>query len=166
MIGQSNQDEQTESRDNMLRRGTLSDNANNPGLINYPQVDVDTLEKNIVSKVLSEVDNVMTSIETRNQDAVSTGRENLLILRVELAMLSTKAHSKRSVDDNILEPDQRDFLGNIEGLRLTDSKRINSHTDLNRIDETLGNITVEEGDLLVNENNIDRQTHAHHNCAS
>ena len=45
---------------------------------------------------------------------------------------------------------------------MTASSRINSHTDLNRIDETRGNITVEEGDLLVNEKNIDRQTHAHH----
>ena len=55
-----------------------------------------------------------------------------------------------------------DFLSNIEGLQMTASSRINSHTDLNRIDETPGNITVEEGDLLVNEKDIGRQTHAHH----
>ena len=42
------------------------------------------------------------------------------------------------------------------------SSRIKSHTDLNRSDETRDNITVEGGDLLVNENNIDRQTHTHH----
>ena len=40
--------------------------------------------------------------------------------------------------------------------------RINSHTDLNRIDETRRNITKEDGDLLVNDRNIDRQTHTHH----
>ena len=45
---------------------------------------------------------------------------------------------------------------------MTASSRINSHTDVNRIDKTRGNITVEEGDLLVNEKNIDRQTYAHH----
>ena len=45
---------------------------------------------------------------------------------------------------------------------MTASSRINSHTDLNRIDETRGNTTVEESDFLVNEKNIDRQTHAHH----
>ena len=33
MIGQSNQGEQTESRDNMLCRGTSSDNAINPAQI-------------------------------------------------------------------------------------------------------------------------------------
>ena len=48
---------------------------------------------------------------------------------------------------------------------MTASSRINSHTDLNRIDETLGNITVEGGDLLVNERKIDRQTHTHNNRA-
>ena len=165
MIGQSNQDEHTENRDSMLRRGTSLDNENNPAQINYPQVDVHTLEENIVSKVRSEVDNVMTSVETRVQDAVLTAIENLVIPRVELAMKSANAHSERSVG-NVLEPDQRDFLGDIEGLWMTASSRINSHMDLNRIDETRGNITVDEGDLLVNENNIDRQTHAHHNAAA
>ena len=72
-------------------------------------------------------------------------------------------HAARSVDGNVLEPDQRDFVGNIEGLQMTSSSRISSHTDLNRIDETRGNTTVEEGDLLVNEKNIDRQTCPHHN---
>ena len=47
---------------------------------------------------------------------------------------------------------------------MTASRRINSHMDLNRIDETRGNITVEEGDVLVNERNIDRQTYANHSC--
>ena len=85
-----------------------------------------------------------------------------MIPRLELAIKSANAHSKPTVDGNVLEPDQRDFLGKIEGLRKTTSSIINSHTDLYRIDETRGNITVEEGDLLVNEKNIDRQTQAHH----
>ena len=48
-----------------------------------------------------------------------------------------------SVDDNVLEPDQRDFSGNVEGLQMTTSSRIYSGRDLNRIDETRGIITVE-----------------------
>ena len=77
-------------------------------------------------------------------------------------MKSANASSGRSVDVNVLKPVQRDFSGNMENLQMTASSRINSHTELNRIDETRGNITVEGGDLLVNETNIDRQTHAHH----
>ena len=163
MIGRSNQDERTESRDNVICRGTSSDNTSNPTQVNYPQLDVHTLEENIVSNVQSEVDNVMISVETRVQDAVLTAIEKLVIRRVELlAVKSTDALSGRSVDGNVLEPDQRDFLGNIDGRQMTASSRINSHTDFNRIDETRGSITVEEGDSLVNEKNIDWQKYTHH----
>ena len=51
MIGQSSQDEQTESRVNMFCRGTSSDNASNLARINYLQAKVHTLEENIVSKM-------------------------------------------------------------------------------------------------------------------
>ena len=161
LIAQSTPDEQTESRDNMLRGGTSSDNASNPAQINYPQVDIHTLEENIVSKVRSEVDNVMASVETRVQDAVLTAKENFVTPRV--ARKSANAHSERSVDSNVLELDQRDFVGFIKGLRKTASSRIDAHTDLNRIDESRANRTVEEGDLLVNEKDIDRQTYAYCN---
>ena len=116
MRGQSNQDEQVESRDNIICRGTSSVNANNPTRINYPQVDVHTLELNIVSKVRSEVENVMTSVETRVQDAVLIAIEVLVIPRVELAVKSANMSSERSVDGNVLEPDQKDFPDNNESL--------------------------------------------------
>ena len=45
---------------------------------------------------------------------------------------------------------------------MTASSKMNSYSDSNRIDEILGNFTVEEGDLFVNEKNIDRQTYADH----
>ena len=121
-----------------------------------------TLEENIIRKVRSEVDSVMTTVGTRVQDAVLTAIENMVLLRVEFAMKSFFASSGRSVDGNVLEPDQKDFSGYTEGLQTTASNRINSRTDLKRIDETGGNITVKEGDLLVNERNIERQTHTHH----
>ena len=106
---QNNQDEQIESRDNIICRSTSSDNVSNPTQLNYPQVDVHTLEKNTVSKVRSEVDNVLTSVETRIQDALLTAVEFLVIPRVELVMKPTNAPSKQSVDGNLLERDQRDF---------------------------------------------------------
>ena len=48
-IGQSNQVEQIESRDKMACRGTSSDNISYLTEVNYSQVDVHTLEENIVS---------------------------------------------------------------------------------------------------------------------
>ena len=121
-----------------------------------------TLEENIVSKVRSEVDCVMTAVETRVQDAVLTALENLVIPGVELVMRSGNVSSGRSVHGNVLDHDQRGFSGNIKGLQLTALSRINSCTDLNRIDETRGNITVEGSDSLFSERNIDRQTQTHH----
>ena len=52
-----------------------------------------TLEQNIVSKVRTEVDKVMTAVKTRVQDAVLTAIESLVFLRVELAMKSANASS-------------------------------------------------------------------------
>ena len=77
-----------------------------------------------------------------------------MVPRVELAMKSANSPLGRSVDGNVLEPDRRDFSGKIEGLQITASSRINSHTDFNRTDEIRGNITVEGGDLLVNEGTL------------
>ena len=161
-IGQGNQDEQTEGRDNMISGGTSSDNASNPTQINYPHVDVHTLEANMVSWVQSKVESVMTSVERSVQDAVLPAIEKIIILWKKMALKSAYAPSDGSVDGNVLEPDQKEFSSNIESLRMTTCSRINSHMDLNWIDETPGNITVEEVDLFVNERNIDRQTNAHH----
>ena len=77
MLGQSNQDEQIKSRESILCRGTCSHNASNPAQIKYPQVVAHKLKENNVSKVRSEVDNVMESV----QDVVMTAIENLVIPR-------------------------------------------------------------------------------------
>ena len=79
MIVQRSQDEQTDSRDNMIYKGTSSDNISNPTQVNYPQVDKLTIKEIVLSKVGSEVENMLTSVETRLQDEVLTALENLVI---------------------------------------------------------------------------------------
>ena len=83
-----------------------------------------TFEESTASKVRSEVVNVMTLVETRDRDVVLTAKENLVIPKVQLAMKTANASSGRSVDGNVLELDQKDFSGNIEGLQVTTSSRI------------------------------------------
>ena len=39
---------------------------------------------------------------------------------------------------------------------------LNSHSEINRIDETRGNSTVEAGDFLIIESNFDSQSRNHH----
>ena len=103
----------------------------------------------------------MTTIKTRVQDAVLPAIANLVIAIVELSMKSANASSGRSVDGNEWEPDQSDLPSNIESLRMTASSRMHSHTELKK-SMRLGNITVEEGDLMVNGKKIARQKHTHH----
>ena len=73
-----------------------------------------------------------------------------------------KASSKRRVDSVFPDPERRDFSWNFESLSRTASSRKKWHTDLNRIDEIRGSITVEAGDLTFNERSFDRQAHTHH----
>ena len=49
----------------MANKSVSLDNTNDTTQANYPQLDMQTLEENIVSKVLSKVDSVMTTVETR-----------------------------------------------------------------------------------------------------
>ena len=74
---------------------------------------------------------------------------------------SVNPSTDRGVGGVVLDPDQRHFSGNAEGLQMTASSRLNSHADSNKIDETRGITTVEGSDLSVDEGNIDRllQTH-------
>ena len=162
MVKQNNHEAQAGSKTNVVDRGTSSNKKRGSIQVKNPHMDMHTLEENIVSKVRSQVDNVMTTVKTTVQDAVLTAIENIVIPRVDLVMKSANASSARSDDGNVLEPDQKDFLGSIEVLQMTASGRIHSRTDLNGIDETRCNITVEKGDLLVNKRNSNRQTHTHH----
>ena len=117
MIGRSNQSAEAKVEENSTRRGNSLNNTNDTTQANYPQVDMHTLEKNIVTKVRSEVDSVMTTVETRVQDAVLTAIENLVRARVELAMNSANVSSGRSVDGSVLELDQRDFSGILKAYK-------------------------------------------------
>ena len=159
MIGENNHETKLGDRINTADKNTTLNNANNLVKANSSEVDIQTLEKNIAIKVRGEEDNVITSVEARVQDAVLTVIENFLASRVTAK--SAIASSGRSVISVVLDPDQRDFWGNIEGLRKTASSRLNPHTELNRIDETRASITREESNSSINERNIDRPTHIH-----
>ena len=156
MIGQSNHETETRFRANTLDKDTSLLYVLNPIQVNSPQVNMHTLEENFFSKVRSEVDTLMTTGETRVQDAVMTALKSLVFRSVELALESVSASSGGGVGCVVLDPDQGDFSGNIEGLQMNASSRKSSYTDFKRTDETRSNITVEGSDLLVNERNTNR----------
>ena len=83
MIGQNNKKTQTENNADMVFGNITLDNTNNPTQVKGSQVDMPKREKKHCYKVRSEVDSVITTDETRVQDAVLTTIENLVIPWVE-----------------------------------------------------------------------------------
>ena len=162
MIAQNNYDAPTENRTNTAEENITSICTKNPTQVNDSQLYVHTLERSVVNKVRSEVENVITTIETKVRDAILTAIESLVVPGVELAIKSVNAFYGRDVSSVVPDPNQKEFPGNIEGLQMTASSRINSITELNKIDETRGNITNESGDLSINGKDFDRQTRTHH----
>ena len=110
MVGQCNHEAQFESRANTVDRNTSLNDTNDPTQVNSPLVVMHTLEKNIFSKVRIEVDSVMTTVETRVQDAVLPAVENLVIPMVKLAIKLVNASSGHGVDSSALDPDQKVFF--------------------------------------------------------
>ena len=157
---QNHHEAQIESRVNAIEEEIDSNIVKNAAQTDSSQADLHTLEKNKVTKVRNQEYNVMTIVWNRVQDAMLTAMESLVIPRVEMAIKSADASSCWYVD-SVVEI-FLDFLGNIEGLEMITSSKINSNTGLNKVDETHGNITAEEGDLLVNERNFYRLSHTHH----
>ena len=118
-IGQNNHGTQFEETANTAGETTTLNNINNSIQINGSQVDLHTIEQNIVIKVCSEVNNVMTMVETKIQNAVLTAIENLVIPRVKIAMKSINASSELEVDSVVLDTDAADFSANEAGLQMT-----------------------------------------------
>ena len=79
-------------------------------------------------------------------------------------MKSFNRSSGQDMDNVVPDRDQRVLPGNIQGLQMTASSRMNSAIDLNKIDETRGKITVEVGDFSVSVKNFDRLAHTHPNA--
>ena len=71
-IGHNNYETYTENRANMADGNITLNKASNLTQVRSSQEDMHTLKKSIAIKVHSGADSVMTTVETRVQDAVST----------------------------------------------------------------------------------------------
>ena len=70
LIGQNNREVQAENWTKLLARIVSSRNMNGAIQGNSPQMDLQTLEENVVNKVRSQVNGVITAVETKVQDGV------------------------------------------------------------------------------------------------
>ena len=116
------------------------------------KLDKQTPEKSISEKVRIEVEIVVATVETALHEAILSAMDNFVYPRRELATISVCISSTCNFSIRvILDPDQRDFSSDTNGLQLTALSRFYSNANLSGIDETGGNLTVEESDLPVGE---------------
>ena len=82
---------QNENIDGVEHKSPSLDNTSNLTQVSDPKENMHTLGENSSGKIRNELDIVMTTVETRVQDAVLTAIEDLINTRVELAEKSTNA---------------------------------------------------------------------------
>ena len=63
------------------------------------------------------MNSVMTTVETRVQDAILTVTKKLVFPSVEQAIKSVNAFSGPNEKSTVPDPDQKDFSGRIEDLQ-------------------------------------------------
>ena len=74
-----------------------------------------TLERTYPDRVRCEMDNAVAMVETKVHNTCLAAMDSLVLSRVELAIKSVNVSSVRDPGGAVLNPDQGDFLGNIEG---------------------------------------------------
>ena len=107
-----------------------------------------------------EVENTVAIVETRVHEAIFSALDKLVVPRMELAMGSFGTSWTGNPSSVVIDPDQRYFYGDTNGLQMTTPRRVNSDLNLNGIDKTRGTFTVEEGGLPVGGRSLDRETDA------
>ena len=143
LIGQTNYEVQFENRTNTVREGITSIKTNSPAKVNDSQVNFLPLANALVIKVRTEVDSVLTTFETLVQDAILTGIESVVSVRMKLAKRLGNCSSGQNVDNFVQDPTQIKFSVTMEGLQITASSKLFSNIDSSKIDETRGIIAAE-----------------------
>ena len=108
VIGQNSHEIQTEGRLSLPKANVISNIAKSLPPIDGSQLDVHKPDRSISYRVRSDLDSVVTTVETRVQNAILTEIESLAIPRVELAMESINAPSRQ--DKESVVPDPERFL--------------------------------------------------------
>ena len=161
MIKLDNRDIRTQSRLITLGENVASGNTNYLIPPNGSQADMQTVESSFTDRLSSEVDNALATGETRVRDAILVAKDNLVISMVNPSIKSVHASSGRDPRSVALDSDQIILSGNVESLHMTASSSLNSNTDLDRIDVTHVNITVEAGYLQSVKKTL-TDKHSHH----
>ena len=139
--------------------GTSGDNlATNENVVN-----VKTLERCFNERIDSEMNNIVDTIEDRIQNEILTAVDNIVALRIELAIRSINASSGRDVTSVAENSQCREHMG-INASFENASGNNNVQQISNGNDETRKNIPDEVSEMSVPETRSDRQPHTHHSA--
>ena len=135
--------------------------SNNDSVVNGNSMSVKTLERCFNEKIDREMNNIIDAVEDRIQNAILTAIDNIVAPKIELAIRSINASSRRDVTSVSTTSERKERVG--LNASFENASRNNDTLDVSNVnDETRHNIPDEVSELSVPETHFDRQAHTHH----
>ena len=137
--------------------------SNNDSVINGNSMSVKTLVRCFNERIDREMNNNVDTVEDRIQNATLTAIDNIIAPKIELAIRSINASSRRDASSVSTNSERREHVG--INASFENASRNNDTFDVSNVnDETRHNIPDEVSGLSVPETHFDRQPHTHHKC--
>ena len=135
---------------------------NNDSVTNGNAMSAKTLEMCFNERIDREMSNIIDTVEDRIQNAILTAIDNIVALKIELAIRSVNASSGRYVTSVSANSERREHVG--INAPFENASGNNDTLDVSNVnDETRHNIPDEVSGLSVPETHFGRQPHTHHN---
>ena len=157
----------SERRENTLANEGTNDRDFTVGIssknsvVNGNAMNVKTLERCFNGRIDRERSSIVDTVEDRIQNAILTAIDNIVALKIELAIGSINAPSGRDATTVSANSERREHVG-INTSFENASENNNTLCVSNVNDETRHNIPDEVSELSVTETHFDRQAHTHH----
>ena len=136
-------------------------NSSNSTTVNEGAVNVKTLERCFNERIDREMSNIVDTVEDSIQNAILAAIDNIVALKIELAIRSINASSGRDVTSVTSNSERGERVGfNASFENASENNDILRVPNVN--DETRQNISDEVSELSVPETRFDRQPHTHH----
>ena len=135
--------------------------SNDSSIVNGNVMNVKTLERCFNEKIDREMNNIVDTVKDRIQNAILTAIDNIVAPKIELAIRSINASSRRDANSVSVNSERREHVG-INASFENASANNNTLGVSNVNDETRHDIPDEVSELSVPETRFNRQPHTHH----
>ena len=135
-----------------------------PQSVKREQATIKSLKRIYADEIKKAVDKAVMTVEIRVHELILTAMDNVIILRVEMAVWSATESSGRGPNSVALNLDRRDFSGNTENTPLMSaSSLVDLSINQDRNDENFNVENFKDVNFPALRFSYDRQAHAHHN---